>query len=144
MMKAAVLFACLGNIGRSPLAEAAFRREAEAGGLEVGNDSAGTGDWHIGHPPDARALAKAKAEGIDIAHYRARQVTPDDFHRSSHIVALDTQNLSDLDAQRPAGDTAKPALLLDSGAGCGGGAGPARQSVGEGQGGPVSGYPGGS
>src|SRR3546814_12823441 len=84
MMKAAVLFVCLGNICRSPLAEAAFRREAEAVGLEVEIDSAGTGDWHIGHPPDARALAKAKAEGIDIAHYRARQVTPDDFHRFSH------------------------------------------------------------
>src|SRR3546814_252364 len=98
MMKAAVLFVCLGNICRSPLAEAAFRREAEAVGLEVEIDSAGTGDWHIGHPPDARALAKAKAEGIDIAHYRARQVTPDDFHRFSHIVALDTQNLSDLGA----------------------------------------------
>src|SRR3546814_10844653 len=105
MMKAAVLFVCLGNICRSPLAEAAFRREAEAVGLEVEIDSAGTGDWHIGHPPDARALAKAKAEGIDIAHYRARQVTPDDFHRFSHIVALDTQNLSDLEALRPAGGT---------------------------------------
>src|SRR3546814_10640129 len=65
MMKAAVLFVCLGNICRSPLAEAALRREAEAVGLEVEIDSAGTGDWHIGHPPDARALAKAKAEGID-------------------------------------------------------------------------------
>src|SRR3546814_2116 len=75
--------------------------------------SAGTGDWHIGHPPDARALAKAKAEGIDIAHYRARQVTPDDFHRFSHIVALDTQNLSDLEALRPAGGPAKLALLMD-------------------------------
>src|SRR3546814_17837168 len=74
--------------------------------------SAGTGDWHIGHPPDARALAKAKAEGIDIAHYRARQVTPDDFHRFSHIVALDTQNLSDLEALRPAGGTAQLALLM--------------------------------
>lgn len=112
-MKAAVLFVCLGNICRSPLAEAAFRREAEAVGLEVEIDSAGTGNWHIGHPPDARALAKAKAEGIDIAHYRARQVTPDDFHRFSHIVALDTQNLSDLEALRPAGGTAKLALLMD-------------------------------
>src|SRR3546814_5984857 len=70
MMKAAVLFVCLGNICRSPLAEAAFRREAEAVGLEVEIDSAGPGDWHIGHPPDARALAKAQAEGTDIVHYR--------------------------------------------------------------------------
>src|SRR3546814_2917798 len=98
MMKAAVLFVCLGNICRSPLAEAAFRREAEAVGLEVEIDSAGTGDWHIGHPPDARALAKAKAEGIDIAHYRARQVTPDDFHRFSHIVALEDRKSTSLNS----------------------------------------------
>src|SRR3546814_5102015 len=99
MMKAAVLFVCLGNICRSPLAEAAFRREAEAVGLEVEIDSAGTGDWHLGHPPDTRALAKAKAEGIDIAHYRARHGTPDDFHSFSHIDTIDTQYLYELEAR---------------------------------------------
>src|SRR3546814_19883298 len=54
---------------------------------------------------------------MEIAQYRARQVTPDEFHRFSHIVALDTQNLSDLEALRPAGGTAKLALLMDSVAG---------------------------
>src|SRR3546814_19581946 len=65
-MKAAVLFVCLGNICRSPLAEAAFRREAASLGLDVEIDSAGTGDWHIGHPHDNRAQAVARAQGIDL------------------------------------------------------------------------------
>lgn len=112
-MKPAVLFVCLGNICRSPLAEAAFRREAGALGLDVEIDSAGTGDWHIGHPPDPRAQAKARAEGVDIGHYRARQVTPDDFRRFTHIVALDAQNLADLEALRPADGKAELALLMD-------------------------------
>ena len=90
-MGTSVLFVCLGNICRSPLAEAAFRREAERLGLNVEIDSAGTGDWHIGHPPDARAAAVAKRNGIDIDHLRARQVTPDDFRRFDHVVALDAQ-----------------------------------------------------
>src|SRR3546814_16758751 len=93
MMKAAVLFVCLGNICRSTLAEAAFRREAEAVGLAVEIDSAGTGDWHIGHPPDARSLAKAKAEGIELQNYRARQGTPDDVNHSSKNVTPKTQTL---------------------------------------------------
>jgi protein-tyrosine phosphatase len=108
-----VLFVCLGNICRSPLAEAAFRREAERIGLEAEIDSAGTGDWHIGYPPDPRAAAAAARNGIDISHLRARQVTPDDFHRFDHIVALDSKNLSDLERLRPAGGKARLSLLLD-------------------------------
>jgi low molecular weight protein-tyrosine phosphatase len=112
-MKASVLFVCLGNICRSPLAEAAFRAEAERLGLEVEVDSAGTGDWHLGHPPDRRAAAVAKRNGVDISHLRARQVAPDDFRRFDHIVALDRQNLRDLEAMRPAGGKAALSLLLD-------------------------------
>lgn len=109
----AVLFVCLGNICRSPLAEAAFRREAERIGLDVEIDSAGTGDWHVGRPPDRRACAVALLDGIDIGHYRARQVGAEDFRRFTHIVALDAQNLADLEAMRPRDGIAELSLLLD-------------------------------
>jgi protein-tyrosine phosphatase len=113
MMKPSILFVCLGNICRSPLAEAAFRREAERLGLEVEIDSAGTGDWHIGHPPDPRAAAVAARIGIDISHRRARQVTPEDFRRFDHIVALDSKNFADLERLRPADGKAQLSMLLD-------------------------------
>jgi protein-tyrosine phosphatase len=109
-----VLFVCLGNICRSPLAEAAFRHEAERRGLEVEVDSAGTGAWHVGHPPDRRAQAVARRHGIDISHYRGRQVTAGDFRRFTHIVALDRNNLADLKRLRPADGTAQLLLLLDA------------------------------
>ncbi len=112
-MRASVLFVCLGNICRSPLAEAALRREAERLGLELEIDSAGTGDWHVGRPPDPRAAAVARKNGIDISHLRARQVASADFHRFDHIVALDPQNLRDLERLRPASGKAELSLLLD-------------------------------
>lgn len=112
-MSVSVLFVCLGNICRSPLAEAALRREAERLGLDVEVDSAGTGDWHVGAPPDARAVAVAKRSGVDISRLRARQVRPEDFHRFDHIVALDAANLRDLERLRPEGARASLSLLLD-------------------------------
>jgi protein-tyrosine phosphatase len=112
-----VLFVCLGNICRSPLAEAAFRAEAARRRLEVEADSAGTGDWHVGHPPDRRAVAVAARNGADIAGLRARQVGPDDFRRFDHIVALDRQNLADLERMRPPDGSAELSLLLDHVAG---------------------------
>ncbi len=111
--KPAVLFVCLGNICRSPLAEAAFRRELKAAGLDAEADSAGTGDWHIGEAPDRRAQAVAKRNGIDISGYRARLVTAEDFRRFSHIVALDRKNLAVLRAMAPGDATAELSLLLD-------------------------------
>lgn len=112
-MGVSLLFVCLGNICRSPLAEAALRAEAERIGLEVEVDSAGTGDWHVGHPPDHRAIAVAERNGVDIGHLRARQVRPEDFFAFDEIVALDLQNLATLEAMRPDGATARLSLLLD-------------------------------
>jgi len=113
VMAEKVLFVCLGNICRSPLAEAAFRRELKAIGLEAEADSAGIGDWHIGEAPDRRAQAVAKRNGIDISGYRARLVTLEDFRRFGHIVAMDRKNLAVLKAMRPADATAELSLLLD-------------------------------
>lgn len=113
MRKPAILFVCLGNICRSPLAEAAFRRAASQAGLDVEIDSAGTGDWHLGYPPDSRAQAIARAKGIDISDLRARQVTPEDFERFDLLLALDHQNLNDLVAMRPPNARGRARLLLD-------------------------------
>ena len=109
----AVLFVCLGNICRSPLAEAAFRREAEAAGLDVEIDSAGTGDWHVGNLPDPRSQEVARQAGVDISDQRARQLVEDDYRRFTEIVAMDTQNLADIRARAPADAAANIALLLD-------------------------------
>ncbi|MCK0532887.1 MULTISPECIES: low molecular weight protein-tyrosine-phosphatase [Sphingomonadales] len=112
-MSVSVLFVCLGNICRSPLAEAALRAEAEKARLQVEVDSAGTGDWHVDCPPDKRAQAVALRNGIDISTYRGRQVTPDDFHRFDHIFALDAENLKNLRRIRPSDGTADLRLLMD-------------------------------
>jgi protein-tyrosine phosphatase len=116
-MSVSILFVCLGNICRSPLAQGAFRAEAERLGLEVETDSAGTGGWHAGEPPDARAIAAARRNGVDISDLRARKVTRADFERYDHIVALDDENYADLAAIRPEGSRARLSLLLDHVAG---------------------------
>ncbi|RZJ96579.1 MAG: low molecular weight phosphotyrosine protein phosphatase [Brevundimonas sp.] len=112
-MTLSVLFVCLGNICRSPLAEAAFRAEAQRVRLNVEVDSAGTGGWHAGDPPDRRAQATARRHGVDISGYRGRQVTKADFRRFTHIVALDDQNLRDLKRLAPADATADVSLMMD-------------------------------
>jgi protein-tyrosine phosphatase len=109
----AVLFVCLGNICRSPLAEAAFRLAAEMAGLAAIADSAGTGDWHVGEPPDARACDTARRHGCEIHHYAARQVESADFDRFTHIYALDHSNLAALTEIAPPDHGAKLGLLLD-------------------------------
>lgn len=113
-----ILFVCLGNICRSPLAEAALRHEAAQAGIRATIDSAGTGGWHAGEPPDRRAIAEARRHGIDISCYRARQITRDDFARFGSIYALDHQNLADLRKLAPAGSSAKLSLLMDVVPGC--------------------------
>lgn len=112
-MTVSVLFVCLGNICRSPLADGVFRRLADDAGIDVVADSAGTGDWHIGHAPDRRAQAEARRNGLDISDLRARLVTPQDFHDFDYIVAMDSRNLADLLAMQPSGAGATVSRLLD-------------------------------
>lgn len=108
-----VLFVCLGNICRSPLAEGAFRAEVARRKLPVVTDSAGTAAYHIDEKPDPRAIATAKRNGVDISTLRGRQVKPADFTRFDHIVAMDADNLANLKRIMPANATARLSLMLD-------------------------------
>ncbi|MWV29117.1 low molecular weight protein-tyrosine-phosphatase [Aurantiacibacter rhizosphaerae] len=116
----AILFVCLGNICRSPMAEGAMRAAISRAGLDLQIDSAGTGHWHVGNPPDPRAIETARRNGVDIADQRARQVTAEDFTRFTHIFALDADNLRNLRALAPGSATAEVALLMDAVPGRGG------------------------
>lgn len=93
-----VLFVCLGNICRSPLAEGVFRDKVRAAGLDgiIDIDSAGTGAWHVGNPPDRRMMATAKRQGVDISAQRARQFVDTDLADFDHILAMDKSNLHDI------------------------------------------------
>lgn len=95
-----VLFVCLGNICRSPSAHGVFRARVARAGLDgrIQVDSAGTGDWHIGQPPDARATAAAAARGIGLDDLRARQVEPADLEHFDYVLAMDEANLDALQA----------------------------------------------
>lgn len=95
-----VLFVCLGNICRSPTAQGVFEKIVKNENLEktILIDSAGTGDWHVGKLPDTRAIAAALARDHDLSHLRARQVAPQDFLEFDYILAMDKQNLWDLQA----------------------------------------------
>lgn len=109
-----VLFVCLGNICRSPLAEGIFRALVEERGLDKDFviDSAGTGAWHIGSPPDPRSVETAARYGIDISAQRARQVAPGDFPEFHTIVAMDRSNLTTLKSRATAPHQTKIRLLL--------------------------------
>jgi protein-tyrosine phosphatase len=93
-MSTRVLFVCAGNICRSPVAQGVFenavRREGLEGEVEV--DSAGTGDWHTGQPPDERALESVRSRGLDISHLRARRVTPEDCRTFDYVLTMDEEN----------------------------------------------------
>tara|TARA_A100001391_G_scaffold106186_1_gene71063 strand:- start:1244 stop:1726 length:483 start_codon:yes stop_codon:yes gene_type:complete len=110
-----VLFVCLGNICRSPTAEAVFRRRVADAGLaeRIHIDSAGTGDWHIGKAPDRRASAAAAKRGYQLEALRARQVSAEDFRRFDLVLAMDDNNLADLQALRPEDDDALLVRFLD-------------------------------
>lgn len=90
-----------------------MRDAAARAGIEIEADSAGTGDWHVGFPPDPRSQAVAARHGIDISGYKARHVRGEDFRRYDHILALDPQNLRDLRAIAPSDATAEVTLLMD-------------------------------
>jgi protein-tyrosine phosphatase len=109
----AILFVCLGNICRSPLAEGAFRQAAMTAGLNLTIDSAGTGNWHVGNPPDHRAIAVARKYDVDISGLKARQITQADFTDFSHIFALDAANLEAIRKAAPNDATVKISLLMD-------------------------------
>ena len=110
-----ILCVCLGNICRSPMAEAVLRRLAEAEGLELEVDSAGTGSWHVGSSPTREGMAAAWARGYDSSDQRARQVTPHDFHEFDLILAMDRANLSVLERLRPEGAHAELRLFHPAG-----------------------------
>jgi len=96
-----VLFVCLGNICRSPTAEAVFCHHLERHGLSgrVQVDSCGTGGWHVGCAPDERACAAARRRGYAMEHLRARQFCAEDFGRHDYILAMDRMNLEELQRQ---------------------------------------------
>lgn len=102
-IQSSVLFVCMGNICRSPTAEAVFRARVEAAGLarHIAIDSAGTHDYHIGEPPDARTRRAARQRGYDMSALRGRQVGREDFLRFDYVLAMDHANLSILRSLRP-------------------------------------------
>lgn len=109
-----VLFVCLGNICRSPTAQGVFESLAEQAGMaHVQADSCGTGGWHVGSTPDTRTTDAAAARGYAIAHLRARQLQPDDFFRFDYILAMDKDNLHDVQAMTPSGCRSHIGLFMD-------------------------------
>lgn len=91
-----ILFVCLGNICRSPLAEGIAKEIVRRKELNIKIDSAGTGDWHVGKEPCSNSIKVAQMNGIDISNQRARQVTKADFKDFDMIIALDSSNIENL------------------------------------------------
>lgn len=108
-----VLFVCLGNICRSPAAEGVARAASRKRGMELFLDSAGTGGWHAGDPPDARMITAAGRRGYDLSHQRARQVELSDFYEFDYLLAMDLRNQSELLAMAPPNRDCDIRLLLD-------------------------------
>ncbi|RFS24504.1 low molecular weight phosphotyrosine protein phosphatase [Chitinophaga silvatica] len=108
-----ILMVCLGNICRSPLAEGIMRHLSDNQELGWELDSAGTGNWHVGHPPDHRAIKEAKKNGVDISMLRARQFQTADFELFDKIFVMDRSNYNDV-LRKAANDAqkAKVAFLL--------------------------------
>jgi protein-tyrosine phosphatase len=108
-----ILMLCLGNICRSPAAEAVTRRLAAMRGVDVTLDSAGTGNWHEGEAPYRAMQRAALARGYDLSSLRARQITAADFNRFDLILAMDQENLANARSLRPNRARADIRLFLD-------------------------------
>ena len=110
-----VLFVCMGNICRSPTAEGVFRHHASEAGLSdrVFVDSAGTHAYHVGEPPDRRAIAAAERRGVSLLDLRARRVSDADFDRFDYIIAMDVDNVAQLQEQGSPEHHSKVRLFLD-------------------------------
>jgi protein-tyrosine phosphatase len=113
--KVSVLFVCMGNICRSPTAEAVFRHYVENAGLSryIRIDSAGTHDYHIGDAPDLRTQRAAQQRGYEMSGLRGRQVDAGDFLRFDYVLAMDRTNLANLHRILPHGGDVQPRLFLE-------------------------------
>jgi protein-tyrosine phosphatase len=108
-----VLFVCMGNICRSPIAQGVFEEKVRGEGLEaeISVDSAGTGSWHIGEPPDARGRESARRRGYDLESQRARRLDPEDCERFDYILTMDEENYRQVSALcRRSGAEVRPLL----------------------------------
>lgn len=112
-----VLFVCLGNICRSPTAHGVFQQRVVNRQLQhlISVDSAGTAAWHCGKPPDRRAAAAAQRRGYDLSALRARQATEGDFEHFHYILAMDRDNLRELQAIAPDNYQGELGLFLEYG-----------------------------
>ncbi|MCJ7468368.1 MAG: low molecular weight phosphotyrosine protein phosphatase [Maribacter sp.] len=112
-MATKILMVCLGNICRSPLAQGILEKKVDPKKIIV--DSAGTGGYHLGKPPDPRSISIALKNGIDISGQRCRKFSPQDFDRFDHIYAMDRSNFRNIIAHATnKTDKAKVRLLLDA------------------------------
>lgn len=114
-MTTRILFVCMGNICRSPTAEGVFRKAAAAAGVleQLHIDSAGTHDYHVGRPPDSRAQAAAAGRGYDLSALRGRQVSKRDFEEFDYILAMDGDNMANLERICPREQRHKLHLFLE-------------------------------
>lgn len=114
-MKTNILFVCMGNICRSPTAEAVMRALAAEQGLSdmLALDSAGTHGYHVGAPPDRRSQSAAMLRGYDMSDLRARQVSPEDFQKFDLLLAMDEDNLAWLHQHCPAEFRDKLKLMME-------------------------------
>lgn len=108
-----ILFVCLGNICRSPTAEAVVRAEFKRAGVGVPVASCGTGNWHLGEGADPRAVAAGAKAGYDLRPHRARQLVPDDFSHYQWVLGMDHSNLADMRKLCPPNLRDRVGLFMD-------------------------------
>lgn len=108
-----LLFVCMGNICRSPTAKGVFDRALEDARIAFESESAGTHDYHVGHPPDRRAVEAARRAGVDIGSDISRQFVRDDFYRFDRIFAMDRANFEHMSTMRPDDATARVQLVME-------------------------------